>query len=248
MNIAIVSTIYITSDKHLELAKKSLESFTTKDHGELLNIGIINKIRNEGDEKALTPYYDIIGINNENNLSRAWNIGVDVAFKHGADYVLIPNLDVEYNDKTIDNLVKFAERNKDAMLWTSTEVEEFSKPAKRSMKPQSNPHFSSFLIDRQLFEHVGEFDETFFSYYGDNDMVRRMILADVIPLRTEASEFLHFGSATIKLSPNPTVAESDIGSEPNRDNYIKKHGGDAGHETFTTPYGKEGESWRVDNS
>lgn len=254
--IGIVSVIYFASDKHLELAVESHKTFKSNKY-RILNYGIVNKWR-DGDRRILREHYNYIIENDENCLAKAWNIGVKKALNDGCKYVLLPNLDLRLDEGCIDNLISFARNNPDAIIWSAyctngnmdyvTDGETSIK--REAIKFDENGtckiHYSKtldsytcFLIDKKLFNIIGEFDENIKPAYGeDNDMEYRIHLNNMKHLCTKAATFFHHGSMTIRAHDDPEWAKKNLSSSMAEKYLIEKWGGTRENMHYKTPFNK----------
>jgi GT2 family glycosyltransferase len=101
---------------------------------------------------------------------------------------------------------------------------------------QSRISWSVFLISKDVYEFIGEFDEIFYpAYYEDSDYIYRIKLKG----------FIH----DVDMSLNPRVIRTSMTQEKdpelvnesmrvNRERYIEKWGGSPLLEKFVTPYNK----------
>ncbi len=186
---------------------------------------------------------------------RTVNFGVGYGWQKGADYALVLNNDITLHPEAIWRLIKRFEQG-DAGMVTAMDVrgemnEKGIVPAligslnaneKESVDEAPHPNFSAFMISKETWETVGEFDELFYpAYFEDNDYHRRMKLLEVTAIVLPAAMFYHYGSRTQNegditgpIVPSPMF-------ENIRAEYAKKWGGKPGEETFTFPYGQIGE-------
>lgn len=238
MKIAVLTVPYITTPKLYEFAKDTLESLKT-DH-EIYKIAVIN---------ACLPDYlpwveknhDEVIWNDRNVLSRAWNRGIKRAKELGYDLVFIPNLDVTFHTKTLDNLVKWAYKNKDYTVIASVVYESYELFAEASLCSKLEPgfgrsSFSSFLLRISEHKKVGDFDEVFEpAYYEDDDYSRRLVLSKAKFGTALDSIFYHRVSQTL-LNDTELNGNWNPIFEKNAKRYSEKWGGPPGSEKFTKPY------------
>src|ERR1035437_1975660 len=179
--------------------------------------------------------------------AQSWNFGVRDAFARGFDYVLILNNDVLLHPACIDQMVAgFAKEEGIGMISamdirSECEVPEdlfTKKSADYEAAPVSpHPSFSCFMINKECWDKVGEFDEGFQPcYFEDNDYHYRMKLSTVSALVYAPDLFYHFGSRTQNealggrpICPSPMF-------ENNRAYFIRKWGGNPGSEKYTLPF------------
>ena len=174
------------------------------------------------------------------------NYGIHDLFDWNApacNYVLVLNNDIEMHKDAIVRLVERFEKGGVGMV-TCLDVrgECRNDPAmlagidkkEKEKCPESNhPNFSAFMVNRECWEKVGEFDEVFFpAYYEDNDFHHRMNLAEVKAVCYPSAMFLHYGSRT----QNEALGRPLTNSGNQHARYVAKWGGDPGVETFNHPY------------
>lgn len=188
---------------------------------------------------------------NESNLgtSKTWNWGVRDGFEKNAEYVLVLNNDVLLHPECVDRLVDRFERGTngvgmvsafDVRGEVSTPVDVFGMAAavKEQVEESDHPNFSAFMLNRTCWEAVGEFDETFYpAYFEDNDYHYRMQLAGLRGIVHPPAMFYHFGSRTQnEARAAPIVAGAAF--ERNRSYYVEKWGGTPGEERYRSPFGR----------
>ena len=95
-------------------------------------------------------------------------------------------------------------------------------------------NWSSFILNRTIYEKVGEFDETFKKcFFEDNDYSYRMQLMGVnYQFQDTLNPEVYRNSQSIAKDPSLT------GYLENEKYFIEKWGGKPGSETFKTPFGK----------
>jgi GT2 family glycosyltransferase len=99
--------------------------------------------------------------------------------------------------------------------------------------------FSCFLIPQHIIDVVGRFDETIspmYGYFEDDDYMRRMHLAGFQTKLATGSFVEHGGSTTLKNYTPDELESHHRKFRASRERYIKKWGGEPGHEVFRTPY------------
>lgn len=239
MKIAVLTVPYITTPKLFDYAKDTVDSL--KSEHELYKIAVCNKCIPEYAVWMLERNDEVI-YNDKNILSRAWNRGIRRAKELGFDLVFIPNLDVVFHPKTLDNLVKHAVKHPKSVIVASVVHETFEsfKDAKLIDKYQpglGRSSMSSFLVRISEWEKIGDFDEIFEpAYYEDDDYSRRLVLAKAEFGTALDSVFFHRISQTLQ---NDSELHSNWNPifEQNAKRYREKWGGPVGEEKFVTPYG-----------
>jgi GT2 family glycosyltransferase len=204
VKIGIALAVYITNERHYQFAKETLDSISSE-IGEVVTCGWMNApLETEYQDPFTTRGH--LHENSENNVSRAWNRGIDCLIKAGCDYVFVPNLDIVVQPGSLDRLVQAASRNPDPVLWTMANWHyrhaDGVNPGIEDAPLHDNwvpyPHFSAFMVDHRLFEEVGPFDENFRPAYNEDlDMHWRIRRAGKEALQYEGARFFHHGSRTI---------------------------------------------------
>lgn len=99
-------------------------------------------------------------------------------------------------------------------------------------RPSLFYHWSAFLLSKQIFDKVGEFDEAFVRcYFEDNDYEYRLRLADIW-VRIEEC----LNSEVFRNSQSTERNQELNGFQENRQYYINKWGGLPNEETYKTPF------------
>lgn len=205
MRVAVTSPIYVNNSltkKYLDFATESIKS----EKHDIMWIPCENYIHPNFEPLGYSfssPISDtrIVHPEGEQCVSKAWNIGIIEAIKAGADYILVINDDIILKTNTIDSLVNFAVKHKEAVLWSATECRSITTFEKciESEKFSECPSFSCFLVKSDFFKQVGMFDENFSpAYFEDNDMHARLSLSGKKAYGYKGAMFFHFVSETIK--------------------------------------------------
>ena len=207
VNIGIGAAAYVSTPQHVELARATLDSISSAQH----NLQFCFHLNSPPDEAVVSflSSYGHVHVNDENNVSRAWNRSIDCLLKT-ADYVLVPNLDIVIKDGSIDALVAHAESNREPILWTMANWHYLHRDGENPGLDEAplhdnavpHPHFSCFMVDERLFAEVGPFDENIKPAYNEDlDMHWRIRLAGYEAVQYEGARFFHVGSGTIRNDP-----------------------------------------------
>jgi GT2 family glycosyltransferase len=252
VKIALVAVPFFLADRHVSIAEKMVRSIATSH--ELSKIAIINAARSEADVAFVKHHFDIVEMNDRNVLARAWNKGIRRAFQEGARYVVVANLDLVFHPNCLDNLVVCAEENPAALLWCASRWSDPTTFARARIEPRvvSEVDWSCYMLDRRLFEMVGEFDERFEpAYLEDEDMVYRLGLIGGQSLVSRAALMLHqeagtirgFLDAPLETLPHSVAFLKELRKKitANDERYIAKWGGRYGTERFTMPFDGKGD-------
>ena len=107
------------------------------------------------------------------------------------------------------------------------------------------------MLDRRLFDIVGEFDEGFDpAYFEDADMRRRIALKGLAGGSIESALFYHLENGTLKGCMDGSVEDVSAGMtlmsdlkdtmDRNGARYVQKWGGAPYEETFSEPFDGKG--------
>jgi GT2 family glycosyltransferase len=205
MKITLTAAIYVTNQEHKKYLDLTTKSVVSQKHS-IVWVPCENYVT-----PGLAPLtytfnqpideIKVLHPTGQQNVSQAWNRGIEEGGKAGCKYILVINTDVVFKSNAVDRLIDFAESRTDAVLWTMTECKEL---ASLESCPEDegfveNPNFSCFMVKSDFFEHVGKFDENFSpAYCEDSDMHARIILAGLKAYAYGGAKFYHYGSQTIK--------------------------------------------------
>ncbi len=182
------------------------------------------------------------------------NFGVKYGLEHGADFMLVCNNDIIIHPEAIWRLVERFTKEPVGMVscmdvagemqaknLTPQFIGVLNAQEKETVDEAPHPHFSAFMVSKQCWEAVGEFDEVFApAYFEDNDYHYRMKLLGVPAIVLPSAMFYHYGSRTQnEASEDGKPIVVSMLFENNRAFYVRKWGGLPGQEKFTHPYGEE---------
>ena len=180
--------------------------------------------------------------------AKSWNFGIRDGFDRGYDYILVLNNDVLLHPESIDRLVERFEKREDnlAMVTMNDVRGECQDPnvifildanRKKDTPESEHPCFSGFMINKECWEKIGEFDETFKpAYFEDNDYHYRINLAGMKAICLPTAMFYHYGNGTQHEAIPGKQFTSNFQFECNRRYYETKWGGLPGKETFQKPF------------
>ena len=245
--IGVVTVPFVIYEQHyLIMVQTILSLLGCFGNHKLDLIAVINRFDRRAEDLVwLKKTCDLVHVNDRNNLARAWNLGIREAFNRGADYALVINLDLEFHPLFIENLISFAKREPQAIMWSGLRW-----PDQRTLSsapldgdPYNDIDTSCFLIDKRLFELVGEFDEQFEpAYHEDKDMLYRIKLAGLGVRTSPSVRFYHLDRITFKGAfMNKDLAfldENRIYLDQSGGYYVRKWGGIPGEEKYKVPFGE----------
>jgi GT2 family glycosyltransferase len=108
---------------------------------------------------------------------------------------------------------------------------------KESTAESEHPDFSAFMISKETYETIGQFDDGFFpAYFEDNDYHYRINLAGMKAITYPMAIYYHYGSRTQTEAKQGVPVVSNTLFEINRERYVRKWGGLPGQEKFKTPF------------
>ena len=161
-------------------------------------------------------------------VSASWNQGIRRALEDPeCEYIFVPNNDVVFHPKTIDNLIRFIDKTGYAMATCSNrngyialdQLKDENPPdfSEEDLRPITNwreegPDFSGFMITPRTVEKVGYFDENIKAFMEDNDFHYRLWLAGEHARRISTAPYFHYGSMT--MAENPGLGVSTAQSMP----------------------------------
>lgn len=197
--LAVLTVAYLTTKKLANLAEATYKSLEDSYY----RLVVVNDNSAKFD---LDIYNDEIIENDENCLSKAWNIGLTRLFEKGFKYVYCPNLDIIANNKTVSALYYEMGRSKRGLLSSKIAHDYptflnsvYNPEVKFTPVNHGDGSFSSFLISRNLFKDVGLFDERYKpAYFEDNDYLERMHQKGYQPLVVSESVVYHYTQGSIK--------------------------------------------------
>lgn len=184
------------------LTKRCVESVLTQDIGDIHLLAIDNGSTDGVGAYLRTLTHDgrvtLIAHSKMVNLNRIWNDALRLAFDSlRLDYALVINNDVILRTDTMRSLVEDG-----GLFVTGVSVGSMTQTQEKNVSSRSpHPSFSCFLIRKECWQRVGQFDEDFFAYCSDADYHLRMDAAG-IDAYAIALPFYHEVSSTIRHASN----------------------------------------------
>lgn len=161
----------------------------------------------------------------QRSLASCWNEGLRRAFAAGYDRVLVLNNDVEIRRDTYQWLQEWQIQHR-IPFTTAVSVNSKSELAEGRHPSTSSPHpdFSCFMISQHCWDVTGEFDDSFYpAYCEDNDYHVRMHRAGIEAVSIDLP-YLHHGASTIKNADPVEQAMIRRGHDTNKDRFKAKYG------------------------
>lgn len=165
-----------------------------------LRVIVVDSASTDGTPEAvarLLPHAEIIVASENLGFARGNNVGLERALAGRCDYVLFMNSDATLEEDALERLVARADARTvtiPRILWSfdhrivSTHAGDFDwtlglfrntfhgkpdGPDTRRPREVETASFCVALVPRALFDEVGRFDETFFMYYEETDLLKR---------------------------------------------------------------------------
>jgi len=205
--IQILTVIYHESHEAFSLFKKFVKS--CKD---AQITAVVNKKLDGVEYPQNIIYID----NDENCLSKAWNIGLKKLFKEHKFVFVSGNDSLSPSDSDLKQMVKVLKQNphygvlsanhtQDPLVYKYLTKAPFSKNYELENVSHGDGSFSFFLISKECYEDVGNFDENFKpAYFEDNDYLERLWLKGYAPKMLIDIIYYHLVQGSVKL--NKTTA------------------------------------------
>jgi GT2 family glycosyltransferase len=238
MKVLIAIPIYITKQLHLDFTRETVDSIKSIHKHDI--VFVKNRCAPELEPPLRKMGLTVINNPSGNSVTAAWNMGITRGIKYKYDYILIPNNDIIFHPKAVDNLVKFAEQHPEFVLWTASEHVNSRTLTAEALGDtfDEHPHFSCFMVSPKTVELLekkerytketlpGLFDEDFRpAYFEDGDYHNRLLRAGFKAGKTASSRFYHYGSRTIGVDDRLNIDNAKT-YEINRKRFIEKWGWD----------------------
>lgn len=175
--------------------------------------------------QARDPRVFVVTFMNPQSVSRIWNLGLDFAWQHEYEDVLVVNNDTELVPCTYELLKGlYPDAGMNTCVSVRDKRELVSPCADHPLPaPTSHPDYSCFMIRRFAHERV-RFDENCVgAFYEDNVHHVEMFRAG-IPALNVGLPFLHHGSMTMKNASAEERARIEVNAAQNREYFRMKYG------------------------
>ena len=153
-------------------------------------------------------------------VSAGWNLGLRYLFDRlKLPYVLVVNNDVVLRKDCARILVEDG-----GPFVTGVGVDSLEESlGEVALSRRNHPDYSCWLMRREVWQRVGEFDETMVSWASDGDMHLRLHRAG-IPAYTCGLPFYHIASGTLKNTPREENQALREQADRDRDTFRRKWG------------------------
>lgn len=196
----MINPVIIPVRTGLDMTRRTIESTLAQDIA-----GGVTPIVIDNDSGAVAPYLRSIhavafSYRPEKGLHYVWNRALRLCFDNlRLPYALVINNDIEMRPDTYRLLVEDGGRFVTGIGVDSREATAHVDVSSRS----PHPTFSCFLIRREVWQRIGEFDEGMHVYCGDCDYHVRMHRAGIVAYQLNLP-FFHIGSGTLKQVDDAT--------------------------------------------
>ena len=225
--------ILIVSRNNLHLTKKAVASALAQtEHTPVL---VIDNDSQDGTVNWLNTKSELhtILLPGQISLAAAWNMGIRKSWSVKAEEILIINNDVEIRPDTYQMLQESTWLDQGSHPFISCvsvdTKERMGHPGDRQitnifLDRRPHPDFSCFMMNRQVTDKVGFFDETYFpAYCEDCDYHVRMHRAGIEAVCIDLP-FLHHGASTLKYADHSEGVRIQRGADINRRYFKNKYG------------------------
>jgi GT2 family glycosyltransferase len=230
-----MNPVLILTHNNLELTKKCVESVLAQDIP--ASVMIFDNGSQDGTPEWAAkelPTGSPIGRVPENaGVSFGWNFGLSYFFNNSANHVLVLNNDVVIPRWWYREALQYLGESHWRPVGDSTPVDfvtgasvgdlcQIAMPAERHILVP-HPDFSGFLITRNAWEKIGQFDESLVSYCGDLDYHIRAHRKG-INLWNSGAPFYHERSSTINNSSPKEKRILQLQADADRATFYEKYG------------------------
>jgi GT2 family glycosyltransferase len=238
VNLSIVIPVYISDPLHLDFTRQTLESIKTKHvYHTYLIVNYCHPKLAKSLQKLVNGNRSLVTNPRGNILASAWNLGLKLSHEAHANYTLLLNNDLVLHPTAIDNLIKFAQKHPEFLLWSAVEHDNLRtlKEATLEGSYSHHPHFSAFMVSQKTIATVGLFDENFrLGYFEDNDFHLRILKAGYQATATTTAKFYHYGSRTAAVDDDLRL-QLKPAYQQNRAYFQTKWGIDIHGQAFNPP-------------
>jgi len=222
---------------NLALNRAAIRTFLAQDIGDV-DVLIVDNDSQDGTQQWLwSQPVQTVTFRPGKSVAASWNFGLRHFFGKGAEYVLVVNNDTELMPATYRHLVE------DGGLWvTAVGTRDRSKIAPPYHDPdpsrkRPHPDMSCYLIRRECWERVGEFDEKMAgAYCEDSDYDVRMYRAGIRAYCLDLP-FLHYGAQTLVNADQVEAAAIRYNADKNRALFKERYGVEVGSEGYYRLFG-----------
>lgn len=195
--------------------------------------------------------------------AKSWNFGIKDGWERGYDCVAVLNNDVLLHPDCLDRMIERFEKNNTSgditkeidanqhhvVMVTAMDVRgncdkpdnifEFKSEDFEKVSESEHPNFSTFMVNKEFWDKIGEFDEEFNpAYFEDNSCHYKIKLAGLKAVCYPPALFYHFGSRTWNEGINQNDMERGLKFERNKEIYVQMWGGIPGSEIYKTKFNK----------
>lgn len=223
---------------NIHLTKAAVASLQAQDIEGGVQVLVVDNASKDGTGAWLDSRPDLhtLRLTTQDSVAGCWNRALRWLFiEHQASHVLVCNNDAVLRPDSYRWLVAdgglfvtcVGKRDPECVQMTRTEVGggwHVGYPVPDPANKRPHPDFSCYLMRRECFDKVGEFDEGFKrAFVEDGDYHTRMHAAGI---QAEALElpFYHYGSATVKHCDSKERLAIQRQADLNREYFKRKYG------------------------
>lgn len=223
----------------LHLTREAVRTFLAQDIGDVDVFLIDNDSRDGTTQWLWTQPVRSVNLRPGKSVAASWNIGLRQLFKEGAEHVLVVNNDVELRPDTYRHLVAAG-----ALFVTAVGTRDRSKIAPPYSVPNSeqnrpHPDFSCFLIRREAWDRVGEFDECYAGAYCEDAAYHLRLHRAGITAYCLDLPFLHYGAQTLANADQVEAAAIRFNADRNRALFLEREGVAVGSPEYYAVFGHD---------
>lgn len=188
MELNILTVIYHETVEHFNMAIKAWNSFPEDSN----IIAVINKKLDGVEYPDNITYIE----NDENCLAKAWNKGLKEIFKT-SEYAIVSGLDsISPTKDKLEKLVGILKANPSLGIVAAMPL---VRERIYDLVLHGDGSFSFFVISKDTFEKVGDFNEDFKpAYFEDDDYLERLWMQKFHPVRVRSVSYYHVEQGTLK--------------------------------------------------
>lgn len=228
------NAVLISTHNLLDLTKQCVESVLSQDIP--MALAVIDNVSSDGTREWIAEQgIDHIFNDEDYGLTYSWNKGLHEMWSRGYERCLVLNNDTMIPDFFYRRLI---ETGKDFVTGMEvTAMDDIGKDSRATMF-FPNPQFSAFMISKNAFEMIGDFDSRFWGWCNDCDYHLRSHRKGV-PMWSTNVYYYHERSSTIKTAPPKEKSWMKLRADADRLAFYEKHGFEVGSQAYHDAFSPE---------
>lgn len=227
-----MNPVFILTKNNLEMNKRCIESALAQDLPHV-SVFIYDNLSTDGTQDWLQrsdkhPMVVDLSEGIDLGVSEGWNFGLDAFFNRGLPHVLVINSDTVLPPWFFSTLLSY-----DGPFITGVSVgtmdEIATPPPRKELAPC--PDFSAFLIRKECWDKVGQFDGKMVLYASDNDYHLHAHHAGV-RLMNAGTPFFHQRSSTLNNASPLEKSNIRFQADADRAEFRRKWGCNIGDTAY----------------